>query len=151
MEKRLTRFSSLHEKRAEVIAELYRLLVEMKSSLSWAAFAVSPRAEEWTEEEIQRTVNAADQSIDAFQHYFERHRIHLPESLVEKIERFCAQTLATSIGILATDIGRTSASQHEFIQQEYHRVLDDISQEVMEQIPSLIEDIEKEFRGLLGS
>jgi hypothetical protein len=91
------------------------------------------------------------ESTDAFRDYFERHRIFLPESLVGAIQRSYAQTSATSIGMLLTGISRAEALQDESQQQEYRRLLEDISEEVKEKIPSLRQDIEKEFRKLLGS
>jgi hypothetical protein len=54
-----TRFSELHQEQAEVIAKLHEMLVEMQSDLRSAALTVSPDAEGWTEEEIQRRVDAA--------------------------------------------------------------------------------------------
>lgn len=151
MEQRLTRYSKLHEKRAEVIAELHSLLVEMRSDLHSAALAVSPSTEGWPEEEIQRRVEAAHQSAEAFREHFRRHRIYLPESLVVKISRFCAQTFATSLGMQLTDASRTEALQDESQQGEYRKLWEETSEEVSKRIPSLRQDIEAEFRRLLGS
>jgi thymidylate synthase ThyX len=53
--------------------------------------------------------------------------------------------------MLLTGISRAEALQDESQQQEYRRLLEDISEEVKEKIPSLRQDIEKEFRKLLGS
>lgn len=159
MKKRLTQFSNLHEKRVEVIAELYGLLLAMGLDLRSAVSAVSGEARlaisaepiVYTEGYIQRRLDEARESVEAFEGYFRRHRIYLPESLVEKTERFCAQTRATSIGLLLTHLRGTDASQDESRKQEYETSLKEVSEEVSRKIPSLSQDIETEFRELLGN
>ena len=80
------RFSKLHEKRGEVIAELYKRLVEA----FWASqrFA-SPM--EWAGEptKAENYVEAAE-SLRQFFIYFEVNRVYLPESICTQLDRFIA-------------------------------------------------------------
>lgn len=78
------RFSKLHERRAEVIAQLYGLLVEAhwasQSFISLAEFSGEPSKQEKYAEAMNR---AAD-----FYRFFDKNRIWLPEGLCRQLEQF---------------------------------------------------------------
>lgn len=88
------RFSKLHEKRAEVIAELYGLLVQAYWDIS--SFA-SPM--EWAGEpdKKEKYVTAMNASAD-FYRFFEKHKIYLPEVLCLQIDEFAQEMRKKAIG-----------------------------------------------------
>ena len=79
-----TRFAKLHEKRAEVIAELYRMLVAadraMIALLSPMQFAQGPS-------EMERQAEAG-KCCDGFNRFFLENQIYLDENLCTKLEDF---------------------------------------------------------------
>ncbi len=82
------RFTSLHAKRAEVVAELYALLVEGL----WAAedfLAVLEYAGEPPKSEKMKT--ALDALVRAYR-YFDKHRVFLPENVCDSIEKLSKDT-----------------------------------------------------------
>ena len=78
------RFSRLHERRAEVIAELYSLLVEAQLAshrfVSTGDYAGDPPKRE-------KYATAMNKAAD-FYRYFDKNRIYLPEKLCDKLETF---------------------------------------------------------------
>ncbi len=78
------RFSRLHEKRADVIAELYKLLV--KATWEAESFA-SPM--EWSDEpdKKQKYVTAMN-AIAEYYRFFDQHRIYVSPELCLKLEDF---------------------------------------------------------------
>jgi hypothetical protein len=148
MERRLTRFSKLHERRAEVIAGLYELLVDIQSGLRSHTHAVkSSPQQDLNEEEL----SATEQSIEAFRGYFEKHRIYLPESLAGKIQEFHRHSTQAEIQIKLADICRMGAPGDLFDEEGYSESVEKLARLADERIPSLKQDIEEEFRKLLGS
>jgi len=69
------RFSKLHERRAEVIAELYALLNEVHTTSQWFVTTAKP-------EDYPPSV----QSINEFYRYFNAKKIYLPAPLCPKFE-----------------------------------------------------------------
>lgn len=88
------RFSKLHEKRADLIAELYSLLVQAHWDLS--SF-VSPA--EWAgEPKKQEKYATAMNSVADFYRYFDKHRIYIPEALCGQIDEFLQEMRRKAIG-----------------------------------------------------
>lgn len=78
------RFSSMHQRRAEVIAETYRLLAE---ALACVQSFVSPM--EWLgEPDKKEKYKTAMQALGELFRYFDRNRIYLPERLCQSIDAF---------------------------------------------------------------
>jgi pyrroloquinoline quinone (PQQ) biosynthesis protein C len=153
MEKRLTRFSKLHERQAEVIARLYGLLVEVQSDLSSCAYAVSDTAEDFTREKLEERLDATEQSTEAFWNYFERHQIYLPQSLTERIGRLYRDSLRVYATGRQIEISQAlmESSDNYSDREQYNQYLEELPRIVEEEIAPLKEDIEREFRRLLGS
>ena len=76
------RFSKLHERRAEVIAELYGKLVEANH----AAGSLASPAEYKGEPSKKEKAQTAYQAIQSFYKYFSERRIYLSKDLCAKIE-----------------------------------------------------------------
>lgn len=88
------RFSKLHERRAEVIAELYGLLVEAY----WALHSfVSPV--EWSSDDPKRKkyADAMAKASDFFR-YFDKNRIFLPVDLCVSLDTFIQGMRGEAIG-----------------------------------------------------
>ncbi len=142
------RFAKLHEKRAEVVAELYRCLVQAQTSLHSLSYVVGSDILSKSERENGET---AKESVDAFWRYFDEHRIYLTESLCDKIKEFHRQSLRTYIELCCADISRELASDDETYRDELAQELENASKILVQEIPPIREAIEVEFRTLLGS
>jgi len=84
------RFSRLHEKRAEVLATLYGLLVEAV----WEAESFANPAEFPGEPDKKQKYVTAMNAVAAYFRFFDKHRIFLPAALCDSLEAF-AKALRT--------------------------------------------------------
>lgn len=138
------RFTKLHEKRAEVLAELYKLLV----AATWQAtnFASPIQWEGDTDKKIQYVT--ATNAIAEYFRFFDQHRIWLPENLCDPLEDFAKQLRRPTIRL-----GVYLAIEHptEKTLRERGEAWTKAWESVEKDIPKLRIAIEKEFRALLGA
>lgn len=140
------RFAKLHERRAEVIAELYGLLVEAH----WASQSFISPAEWSGEPSKQEKYTAAMNKSADFYRFFDKNRIWLPEALCKQLEDFFQNIRSKVIefGVyVAHDTGHGPAhfakekmdiwiKAHEYFEKE---------------IPGARAALEAELRGILGA
>jgi hypothetical protein len=145
---RETRFAKLHDRRVKVVAELYKRLVRSQHSLRSFAHAIESDRMRGTKRERDK---AAEQSVDAFWDYFEEHRIYLPEDLGERIDEFYRRSVSAYLSLGLADIAQELGSSDESDQREYTQNLAEASRILADDISPVRDDIEQEFRRLLGS
>ena len=87
-------FSKLHERRAEVVAEAYALLVEAH----WASQSFVSEVEWAGEPPKQEKYFTAMNKAAEFYRYFDKNRIYLPQSLCEQLETFIRSMRREVIG-----------------------------------------------------
>lgn len=78
------RFSKLHERRAEVVAEVYSLIVEVK----WASQSFASPMEWSGEPKKDKKYYIALKKLAEFCSYFDKNRIYLPQLLCEQFDIF---------------------------------------------------------------
>jgi hypothetical protein len=78
------RFSNLHEKRAEVLADLYRQLVDADREVRRYVYNRGMRGDE-------TVYQAVANKLFAFSTFFEAHRIYLPEQVCTLLHRFMGE------------------------------------------------------------
>lgn len=134
-----TQYAKLHEKRAEVIAELYNRLYQAEFD---ATLLTHPKQFVGTPTQVDRykTSYGSGKSLDE---YFERNRIYFIQSLCEKISDFSYE-LHEALVEFQPVAKNTKLGQPKL--DAWIRVWGKISKD----IPSLKSDIENEFRGILG-
>lgn len=137
------RFSKLHEKRAEVLAELYKLLVaaywQVSEFTSLAQFGDPDRKAQYV---------SAINAVATYFRFFDQHRIWLPPELCDPLEGFARElrTPATNLGVylqIERPTEKTLKEQSEVWDKAWHAVDGDI--------PRLRLAIEAEFRKILGA
>jgi hypothetical protein len=151
-----TRFTKLHEKRAEVIAELYKRLVQIQYSLRRLAhFIRSATSNQSQYAEKETTITQS--SLNEFKIYFEGHRLYFTEGLCGTVEKFHAESLVTLIELLSAETSKMLLSQspsespsESRFQEQYTETIRKALDRVEQQVPSLKREIEKEFRKMLG-
>jgi len=139
------KFSKLHEKRADVIAELYSLLVQ--SYWDASSFA-SPM--EWNGEvNKQEKYSMAMNSVADFYRYFDKHRIYIPENLCIKIDNFVQEMRKKVIGFgvyVKYDDSQLPTNQLE----SKHKAWMDAWDYIERKVPETKSELENHLRILLG-
>jgi hypothetical protein len=139
------RFSRLHEKRADVIAELYGHLVE---SLWETESFLSPI--EWVGEPSKREKHqkSMNKLVELYR-YFDKHKIYLPPevcaSLEDLVQHIRSQVIKFGIWVRLED-QELSDESHTLKNDAWDSGWDAIKN----QVPLARESLENEFRSLLG-
>ena len=138
------RFSKLHEKRAEVIAKLYVILVE---SLWETESFVSPMEFVGELSKNEKHVLARNKLADVYR-YFDQHRIYLPDTLCDSLEK-----LIQEIRTIVIEFGVWVPYDHEHLpthaREQRQAVWEKSWKAIREEIPIARKQLETEFRGLL--
>lgn len=138
------RFSRLHEKRAEVLAELYRLLVAaLTETQRYSSQADGGELAEKREKYV-RAINA----IGEYFRYFDHNRIYLPESLCILLEAFDYQLRAPANKFWVYGrIEHPTPATFEKMNDAWDKAWEALNHDA----PKLRAAIENEFRQLLGA
>jgi hypothetical protein len=138
-------FTRLHEKRANVIAELNGLLAETlweaETVLSPMRWAGSP-----PEREMHR---AAELKLVEFFRYFDKHRVYLPAVLCGEIEAMVLDVRRHVIGF-GVYLTWEDAALRDHTRKEKHEALMAGYKLLKEKVPAIRAHLEDEFRSLLG-
>jgi len=139
------RFSKLHEKRAEVIAELYSLLVQaywdLQSFVSPAEWAGEPNKQE--------KFASAMNSVAAFYHFFDKHRIYIPEGLCAQIDEFVREMRKRAIGF-GVYVEYNDESLPPQAMERKHNAWTDAWEYFEKKVPDAKNALENELRTILG-
>jgi hypothetical protein len=140
------KFSRLHEKRAEVIAELYGHLVE---ALWEAESFLSPM--EWAGEPSKKEKHGAalKKLVDLYR-YFDKHRIYLPTDLCGSMEKLIVEVRShvVSFGVY---VSFDNAMLNDQTYKEKQEAWNTGWSAIKNQIPMARQELEDAFRQLLGS
>lgn len=140
------RFSRLHEKRAEVIAELYGYLVE---ALWEAESFLSPM--DWAGEPTKKEkhAQAINKMVELYR-YFDKHRIYLPPEVCDSLHLLITnvRSQVNKFGVwVRLDDRDLSGESYTKKSEAWDSGWDAIKNEV----PVARESLENEFRSLLGA
>lgn len=140
------RFAGLHNKRAEVIAEVYRLLVQAYWDTS--SF-VSPMEIAGEPDKKQKYVTAMNALADFFR-YFEKHRIYLPQDSCSNLEEFVREMRSKAIRF-GTYIRYQDEGLPTHVYELKHEAWQNAWEYFEKEFPSARRALEKDLRDLLGS
>jgi len=133
------RFSKLHAKRAEVIADLYSLL--------WEARAVAGQFILHDTREAKQSQKAREKVAELFR-FISVNRIYLPKSVCGLLDRF-ESMLRKSVAFVEVYWVRIEYP-NEATREQANKVMVDAVQVLESGLPALFEQLETEFRALLG-
>ena len=137
------RFSKLHEKRAEVLAELYKLLV----AATWETTTFSTPFQFGGEPDKKTQYVNAINAIAGYFRFFDQHRIWLPAELCAPLEAFARKLRSPTIEIgVYLSIPHPNEQTIKEQIEAYRKALDLVEKD----IPNLRNAIDAEFRTLLG-
>ena len=139
------RFSKLHERRAEVVAELYGLLVEAQ----WASQSFISIAE-WSGEpsKQEKYVTAMNKAAD-FYRYFDKNRIYLPESICTQLEQLI-RNMRSKVIEFGVYVNNDNGAVPAHIVQQKLDVWLKASEYFDKEVPLARAALEKELRSILG-
>jgi hypothetical protein len=137
--------AKLHEKRTQVVADLYGLLVEAH----WASqdFA-SPM--EWAGEPTKKEKYGAalNKSAD-FYRFFDKNRIYLPDALCTQLDEFLRAIRGKVIGF-GVYLSRDEALMSDDNIQKKHEAWIDTARYFDDEVPKARHALERELRMLVG-
>jgi hypothetical protein len=139
------RFSKLHETRAEVIAELYSLLVEAHWAGSSFASPMEWVGEPSKKEKYETALNASAK----FYRYFEKKKIYLPKDLCDQLDAFVRDIRSKSIG-LGVYFSQPGEYLPDHVEKQKVETWHNSWRHFDEQVPLAKEALEEELRSILG-
>jgi hypothetical protein len=134
------RFVKLHEKRLDIIAELYRRLSAANIAMSKL---VSPMQFGGKEAEKQNHDRAAD-ACQQFRDYYLQHRIYFDVGLCEHLDGLDAKFWQIFIHYYMYD------SDDQEVARERRKTQLEAWDQASEEVPPMLREIERSFRTLLG-
>jgi hypothetical protein len=138
------RFGRLHVKRAEVIAELYKLLVKA----TWEAESFTSPIERAGEPDKKQKYISAINAIAEYYRFFDQHRIYISPNLCAKLESFAEKLRAP---VKRFGLWVTQEHLADMAPKEKFDAWWSAWESVKNDVPELRAAIEEEFRKLLGS
>jgi len=139
------RFSKLHERRAEVIAESYKRLVE---DVVWAGQNfISTGAFKGNEQEREEEFNKTLTHFRNFTEYIEGHRIYLPENICALLDKFVddLREIVVPVGVWSN-----IPFPNEETRKEQVDAVKNAFDAFQKGIPLARRALEEEFRAMLG-
>jgi acetylornithine deacetylase/succinyl-diaminopimelate desuccinylase-like protein len=137
-------FRRLDEKRADVVAELYKLLVRAY----WEAESFTTPMEWAGEPGKQEKYVAAQNAIADYFRFFDQHRIYISEDLCRQLESF-ARELREPVNHFGVWLRHDHVTGQAAVQK--NDAWDAAWKKVREDVPKLRASIEREFRTIIGS
>lgn len=133
------RFSKLHERRAEVVAELYKLLLEAHTA-GWIFILNNPHSQ-----------NEEDQAREKFRelcNFIDINRIYLPTAICDLLDKFKGR-LGASVTFVAAWWTKIASPTPQSVQRR-NEVMLDACKALETELPALRKELENAFRILLG-
>ncbi|WP_282050821.1 MULTISPECIES: hypothetical protein [Maribacter] len=142
-------FSKLHQDRAEVIKQLYNKLIEMQASMTVFTRKIHPIIED-AEKESQERIDRVNKALQDFVNYYMPNKIYFDKSLGKKLDN-----LSNEYRTKGWDFAQKSKLLSEYrmtkdVYDRYQKNLDNISEDIIKEFPKIIEELEDEFRTILG-
>jgi hypothetical protein len=139
------KFSKLHEKRAEVIAETYSLLVVAHRELSNFVSIVEWSNEPSKKEKYFTAMNA----VTDFYLFFSKNKIYIPKEACEQIEEFVLEMRKKAIGF-GVHLRHEEHQMTDDRLEKMHEAWDEAWKYFSEMVPEAKSALESKLRELLG-
>jgi hypothetical protein len=132
------RFARLHERRAQVVAEIYSRLIDALTAVGdYVRYGIAPGREQRAKE--------SENALKRFKSFFDANRIYLEETVCIQLDDFYKNTFgpATSFDISIVQAGLTDRQSIFDARRESLKQLD-------EKAVPIRKALEGEFRNILG-
>jgi hypothetical protein len=138
--------SKLHEKRAQVVAEAYSLLVEVQWSAQDFVSLI-----EWDGEPSKKEKYLAAMNKSAeFYRFFDKNRIYLPATLCQRIDDFLRSMRSKVIGFGVYARREDAHLSGKALDEKFEAWLD-ASKYFNSEVPRAREALEEELRTIIGA
>ncbi len=137
------RFENLHQKRADVIADLYGHIVESERAASSFLSPIEMNGAPTKEEKYNKAINS---TIELFR-YFDKNRIYLSDDLCEKVDKFVDELRGPIIDF-SSYLDAPESNMN--VMKEKREVWHESYTKVKEDIPIARKALEVEFRKIIG-
>lgn len=152
----MTRFSDLHQRRAEVIAELYRLLALAESKLQYSHIPIPYIGNEelsgW--EKAMRKIRPTTEAVDSLVEFYSQNKIFLTPKQVSMMDNIVSIVNNLRTSVVKREVQMESPPDEEdvreFAEQSTKDKLTDALTAYLEVYPQLKLDLEDDFRKILG-
>ncbi len=144
-----TRFNKLHEKRMEVIAELYRRIVRAEQAMRTFVTVMPPESGENLK--LPEKGKLVYKAIDELWDFFTENRIYFNEGICNKLSTLENEIFEACLFFEYSMVNylKADASEEEKI-KKLENVLAKVRDSSKRILPSIKKEIEDEFRNLIG-
>ena len=143
------RFSKLHEERANVIKQLYELLVKLHSATVSLTRRIHPIIEDAELEEKQRLENV-NNALNEFNKYYLVNKIYFEKDLADRLDKISNEYWSKNWDY-ATILRMFRANQ---VSNEFYQKMVEDSQKITDAVDTdftkSLDELENEFRKILG-
>lgn len=143
LEKEKIRYSDLHTKRGEVIAEFYARLNEFDEDMRQMVDPVLLRGDESRDEKIERAVESGEE----FRRYYRKHKIYFRPDVCETMESLLSQYRDMFHDFSIRRIHEHNSPTDTASVEEWNENWESLTKN---EIPELRAELESQFRDLLG-
>jgi hypothetical protein len=134
-----TTFSRLHDKRVQVIEELYKRIAVVNLAMNRLMSDVQVKGGPSLEEQAQKAADAADDFLE----YYLHHQIYFDQTLCDKLQAFNEKMHGAWVAFNMSKCMVDSGTQrHETWQAAWKAISEDL--------PKIRREIESSFRSILG-
>jgi len=143
------KLSALHTERLNVIKELYQHLTRVNSAMYQLTMPMKPIYDDFEKEENER-IDRAHDTFKTFNDHFLLNKIYFSPELSDKLEKVRKLYFDANWNHLSpTRLKNMGLSKQDALKRGYEEVKK-ATDVVRNEIPELLEEIEKEFRTILG-
>jgi len=142
-------FSKLHQERAEIIKQIYYDIIDVQSHMSIYLKPINPNSSGIDEEKHRRYLKVNEVIVKLINSY-RPNKIYLAEGLAKKMD-LILEDFINEIGAYTLFHKLSTQNKLEFFNTEKEvKTKSEMIKLVDEEFPKIIQEIEKEFRKLLG-
>lgn len=142
-------FSKLHQERADVIKNLYYKIVELQAAMTVFTRRLHIVIENADNEERVR-LERVNNALNEFIKYYMPNKIFFDKKLAKKLDNIANQYWNKSYDFSQVSKALKSGDISRELYDAFSKTSKDISEIVKNEYPKLIEELEKEFRKILG-
>lgn len=143
------RFSKLHQERAEVIKELYKKIVELHSAMVVFTRRAHFVIEDANKEEEERLIRV-NKALNEFHNFFIPNRIFFNRELASKLENLSKEYWNKGWDFASMNTEFKAGGLTREMVKNYLDKSRKITETIENDFVKLIEDVETEFRKMLG-
>jgi len=142
-------FSKLHQERAEIIKSMYQKLIELQSSMTVFTRRIHPIINDEQQERKER-LERVNKAIKDFNNYHLLNKIYFKKDLDKKLAHLSKEYWDNGWDFATIENAFNEKEVQKELFKEYYEKSKLISEKVKYDFPKLIEELEDDFRILLG-